>query len=323
MAPPTGIFQKYSAVGLREALSDVIANIDPEETPVFSNAGRETVKNTDFEWQTDSLEAVDVDNAHVDGDDVSTFDAVTPTVRLKNYTQISRKTLVIPGTLEAIEKAGRKSEIAYQMVKRGKEMRRDMETIITANQAGVAGDGTVTPRRTGSLLAFLKTNTDFGVGGVDPVYTNTPNATRTDGTQRNFTEALIKTVAHSIWSSGGSLKMIVVGGTLKQVFSTFTGIADIRLNAQGARPTTIIGAADVYVTDFGNLSVVPNRFMRNRDALFLDPSYYSIVNLRSLKVEDLAKTGDAHKKMMIVEWGLKVKTEKALGGVFDLNPVSV
>ncbi len=323
MPAPTGTFQKYAAVGIREALSDIIYNIDPEETPVVSNAGRESVDNTNFEWQTDGLATPDANNRQVEGDDVGTFDAVTPTERLMNYTQISRKTLVISGTLEATKRAGRKSELAYQMTKRGKELRRDIETIVCANQAAAVGNST-TARATGSLLAFIKTNTNIGTGAAaNPVYTNVPSATRTDGTQRNYTETIVKDVAQKLWSAGGSLKMMIVGATLKQVVSGFAGIADIRYNASGARPTTIVGAADVYVSDFGNLSIVPSRFCRNRDALFLDPEYYAIAYLRPFATEELAKTGDSMKRMMLVEWGLKVKNEKALGGAFDLNPTIV
>lgn len=319
MALIAGTFTKYAAVGIREQLSDVIYNISPEETPAISNGGREPVKNTDFEWQTDSLAAVDLANKQLEGDDVSTFDTVSPTTRLKNYTQISRKTLIISGTDMVVDAAGRKSEMSYQLAKRGSELKRDMEAIVTSNQAAAAGSASVA-RATGSLLAFIKTNTSKGATGVDPVYTNVPTATRTDGTLRPWTEAILKTVAQAIWTSGGDLKILMVGGALKVATSAFVGIAANRHNVSGDKPASVIGAVDVYVTDFGNLSIVPNRFMRVRDALFLDGEYYSIAYLRPFKTEELAKTGDAEKRMLIVEWGLKVKNEEALGGAFDLQP---
>jgi hypothetical protein len=317
MAVLAGTYKRYEAIGIRETLSDVIYNIDPEEVPIVSNAGRGKVDNTDYEWQTDSL-ATPAANAQLEGDDISTFDSSTPTVRLKNYTQISRKTLIISGTLEATSRAGRKSELSYQAAKRGKELKRDMETIIASNQGAQVG-AAGTARTTGSLLAFIKTNTSFGATGANPSYTNTPTATRTDGTLRTWTETILKAVVQSIWTNGGDLKMVMVGGALKQVTSTFTGIASLRFNAEGNKPTSIIGAADIYVSDFGNLTVVPNRFMRTRDALFLDPEMYEIVYLRPFKTEALAKTGDAEKRMMITEWGLKVKNEKALGLATDLQ----
>lgn len=316
MPQPTGTFSRYDAIGIREALSETIYNISPDDTPLMSNAGRETVSNTYFEWQTDALEAVDTSNFKIEGDDVGTFDSVTPTTRLGNYTQISDKTLVLSGTLEAVNKAGRKSELSYQMAKRSRELKIDMEAMALNNNARVAGNDT-TARETGSLLSFIKTNTSIGATGANPAGDGT-NA-RTDGTQRAFTETLLKAVISQVWASGGSLKMLMVGAFNKQAASAFTGIADIRYNATGAKPTTIIGAADIYVSDFGNLSVVPNRWMRSRDALLVDPEYISFCFLRPFFTQELAKTGDNMKRQLLVEWGLKVKNEKALGGVFDLT----
>lgn len=318
MAQPTGTFDKYDAVGIREALSDAIYNISPEETPFMSNAGRESVKNTTFEWQTDALAAASSTNYVVEGDDVGTFDAVTPTVRLNNYTQISRKTLVISGTLEATDRAGRGSELAYQMAKRSAEIKRDMETMALANNAKVAGDSS-TARETASFLAYLGTNTAIGTGAAADPVTLDGAAARTDGTQVAFTEAILKNVAQQIWTTGGKLKMLMLGAFNKQLASTFTGIAEQRYNVKGNAPTTIIGAADIYVSDFGNLSIVPNRFQRARDGLFVDPEYVSFCYLRPFRTEKLSKTGDNEKRMLLVEWGLKVKTEGAHGIAADLT----
>lgn len=321
MSAIANTYTRYDAIGIREALSDVIYNISPEDTPVMSNGGRETVKNTFFEWQTDSLAAASSANAQIDGDDITSFTAVTPTVRLGNYTQISRKDLIISGTLEATDRAGRKSELSYQMAKRSAELKRDIEANITANIAAAAGSTSVS-RKTGTLLGFIKTNTSkatAGTAGVDPSYTTIPTGTRTDGTQRALTETLIKTVAQSLWTNGGSLKMAVMGGLIKQKFSTLAGIATNRFDVKGNKPVSIIGAADLYVSDFGNLSIVPDRFCRVRDILFLDPEMYSICYLRPFQTVELAKTGDAEKRMLLVEWGLKVKNEQGLGGVFDID----
>lgn len=321
MSAIANTYTRYDAIGIREALSDVIYNISPEDTPVMSNAGRETVKNTLFEWQTDSLASASSANAQIDGDDVTSFTAVTPTTRLGNYTQISRKDLILSGTLEATDRAGRKSELSYQMAKRSAELKTDIEANITANIAAAAGSTSVA-RKTGTLLGFIKTNTSkatVGTAGVDPVYTSIPTGTRTDGTVRQLTETLVKTVAQSLWTNGGTLKMAVMGGQLKQKFSTLTGIATNRFDVRGNKPVSIIGAADLYVSDFGNLSIVPDRFCRTRDILFLDPEMYSICYLRPFQTVELAKTGDAEKRMLLVEWGLKVKNEKGLGGIFDLD----
>lgn len=324
MSQTANTFDTFAAKGIRESLSNVIYNISPEETPFMSNIGRENVKNTYFEWQTDSLAAASTTNAQVEGDDVSSFDSTSATTRVGNYTQISNKTVLISGTLEAVDKAGRRSELAYQLAKRSAEIKRDMESTMLTNQAASAGSAGVSTalRKTGSLLAFLKTNTDKGTGGVDPVYTSSPSATRTDATAANlrtFTEAILKTVIQKVWASGGSPKLLMVGPVNKARVSGFTGIAEIRREVTGNRQATIIGAADVYVSDFGSVSVVPNRFQRERDAFVLDPEYASVAFLRPFQTVELAKTGDAEKRLITVEYGLKVNTEAAHGLAADLT----
>jgi hypothetical protein len=316
-------YQTYQAKGIREELSDVITNISPTETPFISNAGKGKVSNTFYEWQTDALASVDPTNKQIEGDDVAAFDAVAPTVRLGNYTQISRKTVVIAGTEEAVDKAGRESELSYQIAKKGKELKRDMEGIlIGTNQAAAAG-ATGTARATGSLLAFVKSNTVKQTGGApagaDPVYTNIPNAQRTDNSATvAFTETMLKTALSAAWTVGADVSTLMVGAGNKQVASGFAGIATKTYYQSAKTTAAIIGAADVYVSDFGTLSIVPNRFQRNRDAWLLDFDMIQVMYLRPFQQTPLAKTGDAEKRLMLVEFGLKVKTEAGLAGVFDL-----
>lgn len=324
MSQTSNTFDTFAAKGIRESLSNVIYNISPEETPFMSNIGRENVKNTYFEWQTDSLAAASTTNAQIEGDDVSSYDSTSATTRIGNYTQVSRKTLILSGTLESVDKAGRRSELAYQLAKRSAELKRDMEAIMLCNQkadGGSAGTSTAL-RKTGSLLAFIKSNTDKGTGGADPSYTTQPNATRTDALDANlrtFTETILKSVIQKVWAAGGTPKILMVGPVNKQRVSGFAGIAEIRREVVGNKPATIIGAADVYVSDFGNVSVVPNRFQRERDAFVLDPEYAAVAFLRPFQTVELAKTGDAEKRMILVEWGLKVNTEAAHGLAADLT----
>ena len=317
MAIVANTFTRYSAIGIREDLSNVIYNISPEETPFISNVGRENVKNTYFEWQTDALAAASSSNAALEGDDISSFTAVTPTSRVGNYTQISTKNVVISGTLDALDKAGRRSEVTYQLAKMGSELKRDMESALLANQASVAGN-TTTARRTAGLPAWLTSNTSAGSGGANPTVGSTPTAARTDGTQRAFTEALLKTVVASVWDNGGTPKMLMVGSFNKQAASAFSGVATKFRDVPAGQQAQIIGAADVYVSDFGTINIVPNRFMRARDALIVDPEYASLAVLRPIQQEELAKTGDAEKRLMLVEYGLKVKNQAAHGIVADL-----
>jgi len=318
MAIVTNTFTRYSAIGIREDLSNVIYNISPEETPFISNISRENVKNTYFEWQTDALDAASSSNAALEGDDISSFSAVTPTARVGNYTQISRKDVIISGTLESVDKAGRRSELTYQLAKMGAALKRDMESSLLANQAAVAGN-TTTARRTAGLPAWLTSNTDFGTGGADPTVGSTPTAARTDGTQRAFTETLLKNVIAEVWTSGGTPKMLMVGAFNKQAASAFSGIATKFRDVPAGQQAQIIGAADVYVSDFGTVNIVPNRFQRARDAFVVDPEYASLAILRPIQQTELAKTGDAEKRLMLVEYGLKVSNQAAHGIVADLT----
>jgi hypothetical protein len=321
MAIVTNTFTKYDAVGIREDLANVIFNISPQTTPFVSNmTKRRKVTNTFFEWQTDSLAAAAA-NAQIDGDDLSSYTAVTATSRLGNYTQIMRKDFIIADNLSgALDLAGRRSEIAYQLAKKGDELKRDMEfNLCGVNQAAVAGNSS-TARKTASLSAFIKTNTSRGTGGADPtVSSGVVNAAATDGTQRAITETLLKGVLQNVWTQGGEPKMALVGPHVKTVISGFAGIAAQRYMAPSDSPTTIIGAADVYLSDFGSVQIVPSRFSRARDCYIVDPDMCELATLRPIQSEELAKTGDATKYMLLAEVGLQVNQEAGLGVVADLS----
>ncbi len=318
MAIVTNTFTTFDAKGIREDLSNVITNIAPEETPFMSNIGRESVSNSLYEWQTDTLAAAAA-NKQLEGDDVTSFDAVTATVRLQNYAQISRKTIVLSATEEVVNKAGRRSELAYQIAKRGSELKRDQEFTMLNGAVAAAGN-TTTARGTASLQAFIKTNYDMQTNGANPSYTTLPNSARTDGNVRTFTETILKNVIQQVWTAGGTPKILMVGPVNKQRVSGFAGIASSRFNIDGgARPATIIGAADIYVSDFGNVTVIAQRFQRERDAFVIDPEYAGVVTLRPYQQIELAKTGDADKRMLIVEFGHKVYAENAHGIAADLT----
>jgi hypothetical protein len=317
MAIVTNTFTTFDAKGIREDLSNIITNIAPEETPYLSNIRKESISNSLFEWQTDTLAAAAA-NKQLEGDDVTSFDSVTATVRLQNYAQISRKTIVLSATEEVVNKAGRKSELAYQIAKRSSELKRDQEFTMLNGAVAAAGN-TTTARGTASLQAFIKTNYDMQTNGANPTYTTVPTGARSDGNVRTFTETILKNVIQQVWTSGGTPKILMTGPVNKQRVSGFSGIASSRFNIDGgARPATIIGAADIYVSDFGNVQVVPNRFQRERDAFVIDPEYAGVVTLRPYQQVELAKTGDAEKRMLIVEFGHKVYAENAHGIAADL-----
>ena len=311
----TNTFLTYSGKGLREDLTDVIYNIDPTETPFLTSVGRTKAEAVLHEWQTDALAAASTANVQLQGDDISSFDAVTATVRLNNNTQISRKTVIIADTEEAVRKAGRKSEVAYQVAKKGKELKRDIEACLTgSNQAKVAGNSTTAPLMA-DVLSWIKTNTDKGAGGADPSAAD-GTSNRTDGTTRAFTEAQLKGVLKGIYtSSGDEPEFVMVPPAQKQVASTFTGNVT---KMQDTKDQRLVASIDVYVYDFGSVRVIPNRFMRTRDAEVINSDLWAVAWLRPIKMVDLAKTGDATKKMLIGEYTLEARNEKGSGGVFDL-----
>ena len=315
MAIVTNTFTSHSAVGIRESLADIISSISPEEVPFQSNVGSENVSNTYFEWQTDSLASTSTTPV-IDGDDVSSFDATSATTRVGNYTHIRRRTTIVADNLAAQDLAGRNDELSYQIAKRGKELKRDIEATLTDNNAQVAGNSS-TARETGGLGAWIATNENVGTGGG--LATGDGTTARTDGTQRDFTEAMLKDAMQQAFVSGGQPTILMVGPHNKTVVSGFAGIAAQRYMAPSDSPTTIIGAADVYMSDFGTLNVVANRFSRERDAWLLDPEYASVCYLRPIQNVELSKTGDASKSMVIAEFGLKVLNEAAHAVVADLN----
>lgn len=312
------ILQTFATVGIREELSDKIWDISPEKTPFTSGAAKGTVKNTLSEWLIDELAAPNLSNAFVQGFDVGAEEAISQPVRLGNRTQISAKTAKVAKTVEATDRAGRKGEMARAVARKTAELKRDIESIMLSNQAADAG-GASTASLTGSVLAFIKTNVNKAGDGVDPVYTTLPNNARTDGTQRAFTEVIHRDVLEQMWVSGAEPDTMMVNSFQKQVASTFVGIAAIRKAVEGAKPATVIGAVDTYVGEFGQVTFVPNRFMRQRDALYLDRSMYKFSTLRPLTVTPLAMIGSSDRRLIEIEYMLQVMNEKGLGLAADLT----
>jgi hypothetical protein len=316
MAKATGTYTTGDAKGLREDLTDMIYNITPTKTPLMQLAGRGKADALLHEWQIDTLADPDTTNAQPEGN-VASFATPAATQRVGTYVQISDKTALVSGSLEAVSKAGRKKEMAYQMSKRSKELKRDIEKIALANQAAVGSD----PRKTAGLPAWLKTNTVFVTAdGEDPDYTTLPDDARTDATTPvTFTEAMLQSAVELSWDEGAEPSILMAGAFNKHQVSTFDGIATQTMNLNQAKPGTIIGSADVYVSEFGNLKVVPNRYQRTRDVFGLDPEFISFIYLRGFHSEKLAKDGDAERRIVRAEWGLKIHNEAAHFGIYDLT----
>ena len=315
MSVPSNTYLRYTSIGVREDLANVIYDISPTDTPVMSSIGKARASQTLHEWQTDALAAATTANALIEGDDASAA-SLSPTTRVGNYTQIVGKTVQVSGTLEAVDKAGRKSEKAYQLAKASAEIKRDIETIIMANQAKTNGTATSGARKMGSFLSYITSNVSKGSAGTNP--TGDGSDVRSDTTTRTFLESMLKDVAQQVFEDGGTPKMLVVPPGLKATVSGFAGVAEQRY-VTGEEPTTIVAAAGAYLSDFGLISIVPDRFMRSTDALLIDSEYAALAYLRPFQTNDLAKTGDSDKTQILAELTLEVRNEKAHGGCFDLK----
>lgn len=320
MSMPVSSFATYQAIGNREDLKDIIYRIDPTDTPFVSMAAKVTALAIKHEWQTQALAAA-ASNAQLEGDDPPT-NATTPTARLNNTAQISYKVARVTGSQQAVKHAGRADEMAYQAMLKGLELKRDIEFNTLANQAPVTGD-TTTARQAASVLSWIKSASDVGATGSNPATSGTNS--RTDGTQRAFTEAQLKGVLSTIWTNGGKPTTIMVGAFNKQVFSTFTGRAT---TIQEADSKKIVASVDAYESDFGILKVIPNRFMRvdgssrvGREALIMQPNLWAIAFLpgRNTTQIPLAKTGDSERRQVLSEWTIESRQEKGNGIVADLT----
>jgi hypothetical protein len=236
--------------------------------------------------------------------------ALVPTVRLNNRTQISSKTAAVSGSQEAADSAGRKSEMGYQMAKRALEMKTDIEFGMTRNAVLVAG----ATRRSRGLVGWADAaNTNAGAGYVAPNYVT--NVAQTDGTQRAFTESLLKDVCQKCYTSGGNPNILMMGPAQKQTFSTFTGNATRMDEAEDKKVTASV---DVYVSDFGQLKAVPNRIQRARDVWVLESGRWEASYYRSWRSWDLAKTGDTDRKQILAEYCLQADNPLANGLIADV-----
>jgi|TARA_R100000995_G_scaffold71941_1_gene40637 hypothetical protein len=316
MAQITNTYSQYDAVGEREDLSDIIYSISPTDTPFMSNVGKNKATAVYHEWQTDALAAAASDNHQVEGDEVA-FNAMTATTRVGNRTQISRKAVIVSGTLEAVSKAGRNNEMAYQISKASKELKRDMETTLLLNQAPVTGNDT-TARKLAGIETWIATNTNKASAGSPTPADPTGDGTdvRVVGTQRAFTEAQLKDVVKKCWDSGGDPSMIMLGSFNKQKLSGFTGGSTRFDPAENKR---LVASVDIYESDFGALTAVPNRFQQARSAYVLQPDMWAVSFLRDFQLADLAQSGDAQKKFLLAEYTLESRNQAASGGIFDLT----
>jgi hypothetical protein len=318
MTAPTNTLTSFSAVGNREDLEGTIYKIAANKTPFTSNIGKDKANATYHEWQTFSLRAPVGTNKNVQGDD-TTATAAKTTTRVGNRTQIFKESGSVSGTQEAVDKAGRDSEMAWQKLQKGEELVCDIETSMIGNYASITGDGT-TAAQTAGALAWMSSNVSRGAGGSSGGFSAGVVAAATNGTQRTFTEALLKSVLSSAFSNGApAISQAYMGATHKGIFSTFTGIADIRVDTKAGQQASIVAGADVYTGDFNTITTVPVQYGLTRDVLLVDPSMWAVGTLRSMKTEPLAKTGDAERFQVITEKCLIARNEKGSAVIADLS----
>lgn len=306
MAAPTNTFTTANAIGNREDLSNLIYRITPTETPLLSMAAKTKATNSLHEWQTQDLAAA-ANNAQAEGDTM-TAKTVTPTVRLNNRTQISAKAVAVSGTQQALNQAGVKDQMVYQLAMISMELKRDMEVGLTSNNVTIAA-----PRQSRGLVGWAGDNTDAGVGYVAPNYIT--NVAQTDGTTRAFTETQLKNVLQKVFIAGGMPDTIMVGPSQKQTFSTFSGNST---RFDKGEDQKLFAAIDIYVSDFGSLKIIPNRFQRARDAWVITSDKVAVAYLRPFQTIELATTGDAQQREILAEYCLEMRAPKAHGAVLDL-----
>ena len=315
--------ETYDVTTIREDLQPALISITPTETPLMSAIGTKSVSNTYFEWAEVDLASVNTSNRVIEGEAAPANDAPTNAVRLGNYTQISDKVVEVSDTANKVNGAGDAQTTAKQIAYKLKELKRDMEQMLGGVNVAASAGASGTARQTASLTAFLRTNVSRGSGGANPTLSGStsgyPNAAATDGTLRALTEDIFNTVIAACWDAGAEPSVVICGSGVKQkISSTFTGASTRYQDTSDNK--TLSRAIDVYVSDFGELTIVPSRFVRSRDVFVLDPSQARVAYLQAAKQQPLARTGHSERRLISAEYGLQVDSQKAHGVIADINP---
>jgi hypothetical protein len=323
MAGPVGLMTTYNAIGNREDLSNMIYRISPTETPFVSSAARETATNTKHEWQTDAIAAAVASNRSVEGNTASNT-TVTPTARIFNYCEIGAYYFQISNTQQAVNPAGRSDEMAFQLVKYGMQLKRDIESACSQNNGGVAG-ASGTARASASLESWMSTN--WTTQSASPTSTASEGFSSTNlctapvdaTTAATLTEANVKAIIRACWTAGGQPKMILCGPFNKVKLSGFSGILVNNIFQQAGGQAKIVAGASAYVSDFGELQIVPSRFSRDKTVSVLDMDYWAIAYLRPFQSFPLGVTGDNVQRAVISEYCVVARNQAASGKVTDLT----
>tara|TARA_Y100000296_G_scaffold82814_2_gene112564 strand:+ start:294 stop:1256 length:963 start_codon:yes stop_codon:yes gene_type:complete len=313
----TNAFDTYASVGIREDLSKQIFDITPTDTPFLNGIGRRNVTNVGFDWLVDALPAAAA-NAQLEGEELSRA-ASTATTRHSNTCQISFKDATVTGTARKVNTAGRRDELAYQMAKAAKALKRDVEYTLLSNVAENAGNAT-TARTTGTMGAWVTTNSSVNTGSGSPTAAGTAlngNTIRTNASaNRDISATLINAAMKLCYDNGAQPSKFFLTSSAKQTFSSLSGRSNDRYMQT---KSTIDANVDVYVSDFGTLTAIPSRQNQAEDAWIIDPDFVSVAMLRPFQTQELGRIGDSDTRMILIEYGLEMKNEKAHGAIFDLN----
>ena len=298
MPTVSGTLKTFDQVGKREDVEDIIYDISPTTTPMLSSIGSSTAAATLHQWLQDELAAV-ATNASVEGADAGTASTITQTVKTAN-TQIFDKVVQVSGTAEAVGTYGRTSDLAYAIAKAGKEIKRDIEhSFVGAGQAGSAGNGTTASQLTSAANQIAAATTN------------------TAGSNRAFTEALLLDVLQKCYEEGGEPNQVQVTPSHSVTVAGFATASGRQRDF--ATGTTLVNAVDIIISPFGQVSVVPNRFLNANTCLVLDTEYWSRAVLRPMQTIVLAKTGDSDKRQMLTELTLVCENDKASGKIDALT----
>ena len=343
MAIMTDAMDTYDATAIKEDISSIIFNLDPEECPVLSNAGRRDVHNTLFQWQTENLPASASTNKHIEGakihDTDAELDASTATTLLNNYTQISWRNATVAGSLQKVSQHAKSQEMAHQMALRSKQLKIDLEKSILSHNPAIVGSSSAA-RQTESLphmigrlgtagSAWASTDTSIyignaaGGGAATVVATSNTGAhtasTTAAGSLDVMTEARFMGVANGVWDNGGNLDTVLCNGAIKREISDFAGRGASQIIVS---PETVANNVTLVQTDFGDCKIMMDRHMavtNGVDVGFVDWDYLNIAFLRPFTRQTLAKLGDADVENLLCEWGVMMSNAQAFGWMFDVN----
>ena len=338
------IFRTEDTKGKKEDLASFISMITRDETPFISSIGNKKATAIFHEWQTDELSAPAA-NAQSEGSDFAAGSvAAVSTARVGNYSQILTKHMQVSKTLDSVSKAGRNSEFAYQMKKKGTELKRDLEHSLVGARQITTGSGVVdavganSGRTMGGVQSFIPAYNTFDISASTPAFVSGTH-TAAAGTALGLPSASATAGAHSlalsdvdevmqrIYEEGGKASVLMMSPTNKRNFSSLAQAAsNTRRNLD--EKGSIRQSVELYESEFGLVKVVPNYIQGlassvdisdglggATDVIIYDPSWWSLATLRPLHTVDVGQKGDSTTGMLVEECTLECRNTFASGAI--------